>query len=141
MDSAARILRIRLAACVGIFLLVAGTMLNDFVQRPGQSLRPFVGVFGSNPLGLHNVVAATLAVSIGILPLIVMMWHGITLVAALSAIGQGSKSSGILSLIIRTVRNRTNPNVWRPAKAMLLALAGFIVIVMLWIIATDRAGV
>lgn len=129
----------RAAAAIGLPLLGTGALAYDFFTKP-QSLTPMTGVFGADPLGLPGPVFATLLVATGLAPLGFMAWHLVSMNHYIAATG-GKTAAGILGMLIALGRNWGDQKVRHHGRLMIAGLLGFFIVMGLWIMATERAGV
>lgn len=117
-----------------------GALLAWDIVRTPEGVRPIIGIFGTDPLGIPTVfVAAAVAFAL-ILPLMGMIWCGIDLAVQLRRL-EGRLSHGKLAIVLAAWRNWANPEVRRLSRAMLGWLALFVVTTGVWIAATAAAGV
>lgn len=129
----------RLMMVSGLGVLMIAPLVYDFFTKP-ESLKPFVGVFGANPLGIPTPVASSLVFAAIVAPLVGMMWRGIELVLVLKQL-EGRAVTGKFAIVAAAWRNWAQPLVRLHARAMLGWLGLFVLMVGAWIIATEMAGV
>ena len=131
--------RFRRTIIFGAFILFFIVQMGLELRKP-EFLKPFVGVFGANPLGIPTVVAAGATMLAILLPIFAKVWHVIGLTDAIRQ-RQGKAPLGVYSIGSAAWRNRFDPLVYHYGRAVLIDLAAFIGVTTLWIIATAIAGV
>lgn len=119
--------------------LLLGAMVHDFYTDP-KMLRPIIGIFGRDPFGIPTIMVATAVMTLLVAPLGLMIWHGIGLFGVIHE-REGRIPHGTLAMALSVRRNWMDPRVRQGAKAMMMSLAAFILVTVVWIIATARAGV
>ncbi len=121
------------------FGTVGALLIWDLVRKP-EGLRPIIGIFGADPLGIPTVVVASAVALALLVPVMGMIWQGIDLARRLRKL-EGRLSHGKLAIVLAARRNWHDPEIRRLSRAMFGWLVLFVMVTAIWIAATAVAGV